>query len=111
MQVLEKVSKDALWFAVREGEAGTQQVLVVTNDRKQARKYGLLELPSSQALAQALEPDGQGGQVVAAGGSLAVTLPGLPEPVGIPVAALRERVRQVCCATVLVVTPVVTAPS
>ena len=74
LQMLEKVSKDALWFSVKEGQQGSQHVLVVTNDSKKARKYDLKELTEDTASLQ---------------------LEGLAEPVEIPVASLKASLQQV----------------
>ncbi|GFH17681.1 hypothetical protein HaLaN_14365 [Haematococcus lacustris] len=74
MKPLEKIVKDAVWFTVKDSGAGKQQqLLVVTNDSKKARKYGLPELTEANAV-QSLE--------------------GSEEPVVIPVAALKAALMQ-----------------
>lgn len=39
--------QDAVWFTVREASGGKQHVLMVTNDRKKAKKYGLQVCPDT----------------------------------------------------------------
>ncbi|KAL6759572.1 hypothetical protein V8C86DRAFT_2571280 [Haematococcus lacustris] len=74
MKPLEKIVKDAVWFTVKDSGVGKQQqLLVVTNDSKKARKYGLPELTEANAV-QSLE--------------------GSEEPVVIPVAALKAALMQ-----------------
>ncbi len=72
-----QVSKDAVWFSVKESEdGGAQHVLVVTDNAKAAKKYQLQEIPQQDA-------------------PLAVVLEGLPAPVEVPVPAIRAALLQV----------------
>lgn len=72
LKTLEKVSKDAVWFSVKDSSAG-QHVLVVTNDMKKAKKYCLKELTGDVEY---------------------LTLEGMTEPVEIPVASLKAALQQ-----------------